>query len=93
VIKEGTAVLFFVANGVIIPTVSMLSASPLYSALGLTADAFTDWQVLGLLLTTGGCCAFGAAMISRNEHDIKQQIMRSHSSRMTHRTALRASAD
>ncbi|GBG32769.1 Crt-like 1 [Hondaea fermentalgiana] len=77
VIDEGSAVLFFVANGVIIPVVSVASASPLYSRLGLPRDSYTVWQFIGLTCTVGGCFYFGKAVIQRAESDLKIEIMRS----------------
>jgi len=72
VIKEGSAVLFFVANAVIIPVVSLLSTSSLYQNIGLPRDTFTNWQVFGLLLTMIGCFYFGLAMIDRSEKEFER---------------------
>lgn len=77
VIDEGSAVLFFVANGVIIPVVSVASASPLYSRLNLPRDTYTPWQFIGLTFTVAGCFYFGKAVIQRAEDERKQEILRS----------------
>jgi drug/metabolite transporter (DMT)-like permease len=77
VIREGTAVLFFVASGVTIPLVSLLSSSPIYEHLGLKTDKFTPWQLLGLTFTVGGCIFFGTAMIKRSEDVMQQRVIES----------------
>jgi len=72
VIREGSAVLFFVASGASIPVVSLISASPLYKALHLQKDKYTFWQAIGLLMTVVGCIYFGNAMTHRPELEQNQ---------------------
>lgn len=54
VIKEGTAVLFFVANAATIPLVSLISTSVVYMWLGLDRVDFRLSQVIGLVVIMAG---------------------------------------
>lgn len=47
VIKEGTVVLFFIANAITMPLVALLSASDFYTKLGLIKVSFNAWQIVG----------------------------------------------
>mmetsp|Transcript_14699 Transcript_14699/g.26318 ORF Transcript_14699/g.26318 Transcript_14699/m.26318 type:complete len:243 (+) Transcript_14699:1-729(+) len=80
VIREGTAVLFFVANGVIIPLVVILSTTPVFARIGLAKETFTMWQVLGLVATIFGCFVFGTAVIKRSESSVQEVLERSATS-------------
>lgn len=77
VIREGTAVLFFVASGCTIPIISLLSTTSLYSWLGLSPEKFTWFQIFGLFLTVGGCLYFGSAMIKHSENKMQANILNS----------------
>ena len=54
VIKQETVVLFFIANAITMPLVAMISASDLYSSLGLVRVPFSTWQVFGFVVAVLG---------------------------------------
>merc|ERR1711934_611516 len=58
VISTNTAVLYFVALATIIPIVSLLSTSALYSTIGLCKVAFSPLQIVGLLTVVLGIVVY-----------------------------------
>jgi len=77
IIREGTAVLYFVGNGMTIPLVGVISSTSIYSKFGLHRDTYTLMQFFGLLLTISGCFYFASAMIETSEEERKKEILRS----------------
>ena len=55
VIKHGSGVLYFVSTALVIPIVSLVSATEWYSSLGLESVEFSVWQIVGLCVVVIGC--------------------------------------
>jgi len=58
VISENTAALYFVALAAIIPVVSLISTSSIYSAIDLCTVTFDGLQVLGLVIVVVGIAVY-----------------------------------
>ena len=58
IIKNGTVVLYFIANALSIPLISVISATRLYPSVGLPQDVFTAWQIIGLLVVVIGTALY-----------------------------------
>jgi hypothetical protein len=58
VIKEGTAVLFWISSAAIIPVVACISTTPVYTWLKLGKVAFTLMQICGLVLVVLGIAVY-----------------------------------
>eukprot|EP00656_Telonema_subtile_P042243 TRINITY_DN4774_c0_g3_i2.p1 TRINITY_DN4774_c0_g3~~TRINITY_DN4774_c0_g3_i2.p1 ORF type:complete len:345 (+),score=70.81 TRINITY_DN4774_c0_g3_i2:782-1816(+) len=58
VISNNTAVLYFVALATIIPVVSLISTSSVYSSIGLCTVGFSALQIVGLVTTVCGIVVY-----------------------------------
>jgi len=58
IIKNGTVVLYFIANALAIPLIAVISTTNLYEFLGLGKDVFTAWQIVGLLVVVAGTALY-----------------------------------
>ena len=69
VIKQETVVLFFIANAITMPLVALISASDLYSSLGLVRVPFSTWQVFGFVVAVLGTIIYRTVPDSNADFD------------------------